>query len=142
MKQGHQRFRILVADIPIGQVTMRRALGDEFEQIGTDSLSEAKLLLNESLASKKDNFNLVVCGMHFDDCKMFDLLQYVIDNERFEGLPFLIIQAKRSRIPFETAGELALMYGALEMLDLQDLSTEDADKRVKSTVDRLFAMQR
>ena len=71
MKQV-SRLKILVADIPEGQSVVGRVLSEKFELIGTESLAEAKLLLQNSLLQKEDNFDLVVCGMHFDDCKMFD----------------------------------------------------------------------
>jgi hypothetical protein len=41
-------------------------------------------------------FDSVICGVHFDDCRIFELLHYIREVDHFEKLPFLVITAQPS----------------------------------------------
>lgn len=60
--------RVLVADVAAGQTTVQNVLGREATIIEANSLEKA-------LAELKEGVSLVICGLHFDESRMFDLLR-------------------------------------------------------------------
>jgi hypothetical protein len=60
--------RILIADLPAGVSALRRILAAHATVLGTSSLDEA-------IAAIGLGVDLIVCGIHFDESRMFDLLR-------------------------------------------------------------------
>lgn len=80
--------RILIADDAAGQKLLTRAL-EGYELFCADTLQQASRLLIE------DGFDLVVCGIHFDDSRMVELCRYL----RKEGkeTPFVVVRVSPSK---------------------------------------------
>jgi hypothetical protein len=73
--------KILVAIRPEDAEVMRRFFGDEFDVINCVTLAEAQTALTADLA-------MIACGVHFDDGRMFDLLQLVKADPQLSAIPF------------------------------------------------------
>ena len=73
--------KVLVAIRPEDADVMRRFFGDEFDVISCMTLAEAQAALTADLA-------LIACGVHFDDGRMFDLLQLVKADPQLSAIPF------------------------------------------------------
>ena len=75
------RYRIVVAIRPEDAGLMREVMGDEFDLVLCTSLQEAQAVLTPEI-------DMIACGVHFDDGRMFDLLKYVKANEALRAIPF------------------------------------------------------
>lgn len=75
------KYKIVVAIRPEDAEVMRRVLGDEFDLILCTSLPEAQAALTPGIA-------MIVCGVHFDDGRMFDLLKYAKSHDALRAIPF------------------------------------------------------
>lgn len=62
------RGRILVADTPAGAKMIQNVLGADFELIHARSIEQA-------LPALRTRLSAIVCGLHFDGSRMFDLLR-------------------------------------------------------------------
>ena len=74
-------YKVLVAIRPDDVEVMRRVLGDEFEVVACVSLAEAQ-------AAVTPHMDMIACGVHFDDGRMFDLLTFVKSDPALSGIPF------------------------------------------------------
>ena len=74
--------RILVADVPRGVETIRTIAGALATVTGAHSLTEA-------LKHLKSGPELVICGVHFDESRMFDLLRIAKVEPTLQAVPFL-----------------------------------------------------
>ena len=75
------RYRIVIAIRPEDAGLMRDVMGDEFDLIMCTSLPEAQAALTPDV-------DMIACGVHFDDGRMFDLLKYVKADEALRAIPF------------------------------------------------------
>jgi hypothetical protein len=76
---------VLVADAPEAVDAFRRALTTPFELVPVENLDAAKAAL---LAAP----SLVVCGCHFDEGHMYDLLRHMKAAPALAGTPFMAIR--------------------------------------------------
>jgi hypothetical protein len=74
-------YRIVVAIRPEDAGLMREVMGDEFDLVMCTSLQEAQ-------AALAPDVDMIACGVHFDDGRMFDLLKYVKADEALCAIPF------------------------------------------------------
>lgn len=74
-------YKVLVAIRPDDAQVMRRVLGDDFEVLACVSLAEAQAALTPTI-------DMIACGVHFDDGRMFDLLKFVKSDTSFAHIPF------------------------------------------------------
>ncbi|WP_194714809.1 hypothetical protein [Noviherbaspirillum soli] len=75
------KYRIVVAIRPEDAGLMREVMGDEFDLVMCTSLQEAQAALTRDV-------DMIACGVHFDDGRMFDLLKYVKAEEALRAIPF------------------------------------------------------
>jgi hypothetical protein len=74
--------RILVADLPEAFGVFRSALAGRYTLVAASTMEQAR----EALADHPD---LVVCGCHFDEARMYDLLRLLKATPGLEHTPFL-----------------------------------------------------
>jgi hypothetical protein len=67
---GGPRGRILVADTATGAKMIQNVFGRDFELVHARSIEQALPVLRHRLAA-------IVCGLHFDGSRMFDLLRAI-----------------------------------------------------------------
>ena len=88
--QAGSRPKLLIAIRPEDVKLGRIILGDEFDPVFCHTYEEACARLDESV-------QLVTCGVHFDNGKVFDLLRFVREDPKLETLPFFILLGAGSR---------------------------------------------
>lgn len=88
--------RILIADTPDGVAAFHRALTASFEVIAVHSLDEAKKGLGEAPS-------VVVCGCHFDEGRMYDLLRYLKATTGLAGVPFMAVRCVEGELALDDA---------------------------------------
>ncbi|HYE39464.1 MAG TPA: hypothetical protein VEB23_06015 [Ramlibacter sp.] len=83
--------RILLADTPEGVEAFREALVTSFAIVPVTTFERARSALDSVPA-------LVVCGCHFDEGRMYDLLRYMKATPALERVPFLAVRAMRGEL--------------------------------------------
>ncbi|HEY8357419.1 MAG TPA: hypothetical protein VIL30_08140 [Ramlibacter sp.] len=77
--------KVLVADDPDAIEALRRALTRPFQLVLVSGVPEARRQLQDRPA-------LVVCGCHFDDGGMYDLLRHMKADPALETIPFMAVR--------------------------------------------------
>jgi CheY-like chemotaxis protein len=77
--------RILVADDPAPFVAFRAALASTFTLVHASTLEKAKDALEPAPT-------LVVCGCHFDEGRMYDLLRCIKAAPDLRNVPFMAVR--------------------------------------------------
>jgi len=77
--------RILVADSPDAYQAFRAALTSSFALVHAASFEEAKQALDPAPT-------LVVCGCHFDEGRMYDLLRHLKATRGLDRIPFMAVR--------------------------------------------------
>lgn len=123
---------ILVASTPDGQYRAQQALGEIYDLRFASTLREAELLLTEGGSAR---FDMIICGIHFDDSQMFELLRFVRSVDHFDSLPFLVIQARHSALNVMTSVKsIADKLGACGFLELHLMTPAKANKALQTAV--------
>jgi hypothetical protein len=82
-----QRGTVLIADMPQAIETFRRALdGDDIVYLIATTFDEGRRLLRPGLA-------IILCGVHFDDDRMFDFLRLAKITPHTANVPFVCVRA-------------------------------------------------
>jgi len=114
------RPKLLIAvrpeDVALGKII----LGNEFNPVFCHSYEEACRGLDDSV-------QMVVCGVHFDNGKVFDLLRFVRETPQFETLPFFILLGAGSRYSHAIVQGIRAAAELLKVTAFTDL-TRFADK--------------
>jgi hypothetical protein len=123
--------RILVADVPAGVRALENVIGTSATVIGTNSLDEAVFLLRKGV-------DLIVCGIHFDESRMFDLLRLAKAGPSIQAIPFLCFRDMDSGLTLPIFESLQIACQALEAVEFVDLfhvksrfGSEEADERFR-----------
>ena len=114
--------RILTAVRPQGGVAVRRALGEYAEVTPVYTYDHAVAALRG-----KSDFDLVLCGVFFDETRAFDLLRFV--RQDFPALPFVACRiGDRDVAPVmaEAMGIAAKSMGATGFIDMPLLHADNA----------------
>lgn len=83
--------RILLADTPEGVEAFRAALATSFDLVAVGTFERAKTALETPPA-------LVVCGCHFDEGRMYDLLRYLKASPGLQRVPFMAVRAMQGEL--------------------------------------------
>jgi CheY-like chemotaxis protein len=78
--------RILIAAATDSAQAASQALKKDFALTFCTSLVDARSVL-------KDGFDLILCGLHFDEGRMFDFLREVKADPQTKSIPFLCIKS-------------------------------------------------
>jgi PleD family two-component response regulator len=78
---------ILIADESQGIPALRLALGDAFDVTVSTSFTDALHQLDIK------RFDAILCGLHFDEGRMFDLLNAAKTRQSTKDIPFVCINA-------------------------------------------------
>src|SRR5215470_4595680 len=87
---------ILVADHAEGFGVFRDALASPRTLVHADTLEDAKAVLAQGPA-------LVVCGCHFDEGHLYDLLRHLKSLPGQENTPFLAVRCQRGELLLDDA---------------------------------------
>ncbi len=135
-----RKKKVLVASTPNGRNIAQRALAGKYDLKFVSTIEEARRVLAGSEVNGEGSlFDLVVCGVHFDDSRMFELLQHIRTVDHYEELPFLVITAQQSVLPIEGAVKKgAELLGAYGFLNLYGLPEQEADRQLRHAVEQGF----
>jgi CheY-like chemotaxis protein len=78
--------RVLIAAAPHSLAFIARPLEKDFELVFAATLSEARSIVGPKI-------DLIVCGLYFDESRMFDLLRYVKADPDTRSIPFVSVKA-------------------------------------------------
>lgn len=128
--------RILVASTPDGRHRAQQALSKKYDLQFVSTVREAESLLSEHGHSA---FDLIICGIHFDDSRIFELLEFVRHTDHFDNLPFLVFQAQHGDMSvMASVKRTAQTLGACGFIELQNLPPAQANKRLQDAVKEAF----
>jgi hypothetical protein len=92
--------------------------------------------------ARNSDLSVVICGVHFDESRMFDLLRCV--RSRFPKLPFVcvrILNAELPRISRDAIELAARTLGATAFIDFPDLVAQRGEKEAEQDLRRVVLMQ-
>jgi CheY-like chemotaxis protein len=125
------RPKILAALRPQGVVAVQRAVSQYLEPLAARSYEHAVSLLRS-----RDDIDLVVCGVFFDETRMFDLLRTV--RQQFPDIPFVccrIGERELAPVTLEAIGIAAQSMGAAGLINLSLIQANDtSDQEFRSFV--------
>lgn len=95
--------QVLVADDREGIEALRRALTTPFHLVGATHFAQAR-------AALEDLPDLVVCGCHFDEGRMYDLLRHMKATRDLARIPFLAVRVVEGELddPFYESVKIAV----------------------------------
>ena len=132
------RQQLLLAVTPMGFAHARRALHHRFDLISAFSIEQARMAL------KSDGLDAIVCSIHFDDSRMFDLLREA--HAVAPDTPFIccrILHSPLSRQAIDGLMTSARLLGCRGFVDFNELhrshALDEADRRFCDAVVQLIA---
>ena len=124
------RRKILAAMRPEGTVAVERALGRYVEVVSAYTLEDAVRRLQSG------DINMILCGMYFEETRMFDLVR--LAKEKFPGTPIVCCRIGQSEVPQVTLEAVAIAaksMGAEDFVDMPLLRPDPAaDQEFRSLV--------
>jgi len=108
--------RLLAAVTDLGYVHVRRALGDHFKRVPAFSMLQART------AIKSGDIDVILCSLHFDESRMFDLLHFA--RHVAPGVPFICCRVLHSPLNdavVEGVSHSAESQGALGFIDYHEM---------------------
>jgi len=101
-----QRAKILLAVSALESERLKRSLGEKHQIAQVDTIEKA------ISAVRNQTFDLVICGVHFDESRMFELLRIFKENQSQRPKPFICFQY--GSLPFgEGAGKAVIQAAEL-----------------------------
>lgn len=133
MYESANKRRILVADTDEGMITIRNVFSSDATLMHVTTIPQA-------LAAMTTNINMVLCGIHFDECRMFDLLRFVKADVRHRSIPFLCyrdLDSALSRTILEGLEIACKALGASSFIDVYELKRTNGLARADDAFRRL-----
>lgn len=129
--------KILVAATPEGQQQASNALSELYQLVFAKTVTQAVNLLT---ATADSDFKAIIADVHLDESRMFDLLQFVRSSNRFDNVPFIIIQANASVLDIlHNLDGVSQTLGAVGLLDLSSHPETRASSLLKAAVENALA---
>lgn len=125
-----EQKRILVAVRPEDDVLVSVILDGHFDFKVCHSLKDAVASLDES-------FGLIVCGVHFDQGAMFDLLAATITHPTACSVPFFLVLREESRYSASVINGIrsaAEVHGVDKFIDLRELRAQMSEQQMLETL--------
>lgn len=133
---------ILVAVRPIANTILTHALASDFALTFCASLAEAQGQLAQT------PFDLILCGVNFDESRMFDLLHHAKSDPGTKAIPFVCIKVFEGVLhtgSYESVKQAGMVKGVVAFIDLaaweQEGGREQADARLRTTLHQLMSGQ-
>jgi hypothetical protein len=115
-ERSGRKPRILVADLPEGQATIENIVGRNAILIPVGTLGAA-------LQEAEGSVDMILCGIHFDESRMFDLLRFCEAQDQFRSRPFLCYRDLESELESTLLESLDISCRALGATGFIDLYT-------------------
>jgi DNA-binding NtrC family response regulator len=91
MKRAGESVKVLVAEGPGMSTEIRDSLS-RYEVTSVRTFDEARSAL------EKDHFRLVLIDLQFEECRMFELLEYLQSLDGYRGVPVVCVQGTDRRV--------------------------------------------
>ena len=121
------RNRILVAVAEDSTEKIVELLGDGFQ------LQLAKTVQHAHTLLKQSQFDLIVCGVRFDDSRLLDLLQQCKSDPQLASIPFLCMRVLRGKLSLDCLRDIVLASSALGAAGFFDVEQCDRDVGPEAT---------
>lgn len=111
------RYRMLAAGSSLSCATLQKVFSGTFELVYALSMHEAEQHLTGSI-------DIIVCGIHFDESRMFDLLRWAKSNPKTKEIPFVCFRYLDSDLGKTVLEGLRIatsLLGAAAFIDVYDL---------------------
>lgn len=121
MADSAQRSLILIADIPEGAEVLKQWLSPYHDLVLVHSLTSATRLISNV------DFDAIVCGAHFDDSRMIDLLRAVRAEGRYSDKPYVVVRAYPTNLSPDMEGkakQMASVLGATAYITVDEFGSE------------------
>jgi hypothetical protein len=135
------RLNVLVAEVPGVIPLVQEAWHDHFILTFCTSIVEAESLLERS-------FDVIVCGTHFAESKMFDLLRLAKAKSAAQNVPFLcvrVLDGELDSTAFQGISIAACALGAAGFVDLnrwrREYGIDHAREKLRNLVSSVAAGQ-
>jgi hypothetical protein len=115
-----RRKTVLVADVPEGVHTIATVLGNKAKIVPCGELEDA-------VAQMQGGIDLVVCGVHFAESRMYDLLRIAKADAATREIPFVCFRDIDSALPLSLLEGLEIAcsaLGAVRFVDLHQLKAQ------------------
>lgn len=133
---------ILVAVRPRASVMLANALACDFALTICQSLSEAQSQLARS------HFDLILCGVNFDESRMFDLLHHAKSDPGTKTIPFVCIKVFEGILhtgSYDSVKQAGTLMGGTAFIDLaqweKELGKEQAEALLRNTLHQLMPVK-
>jgi CheY-like chemotaxis protein len=106
------------------------------------------LTLNDACAQLDAKPDAILCNIHFDDGRLFEFVSYVRSRPDGRTVPFVISQSRETLTPSMIKGvkEASRALGIEAFVEIfrwrEQYGIEEADNRVRATVDAVIAKRR
>ena len=110
------RAKVLVADVPEADAKIRECLPDH-------DLHFVRTLGQATRELRRDGYQMIVIGMHFDDSRMFELLRYARSLASHKDVPVICVQCQEimlSEAVLKNMEDAVKALGGNAFVDLRD----------------------
>ena len=128
---------VLVADAPDSVAAFRRALTAPLDVLSASTLDEAKAALAE-------HPDVVICGCHFDEGRMYDLLRHIKAQPALARVPFVAVRCLEGELDdalYESVKIAVRALGGNAFVDLprwqRKYGESDAGHRLTALIESL-----
>jgi CheY-like chemotaxis protein len=129
--------KVLVATTPAGSPLVEGLLAPHAELVCVNTLADALAALRSHA-----DIAMVVCGVHFDESRMYDLLEFA--RRRLPEVPFVCVRARQteiSRISRQSIAIATKALGAVEYMDFAAAVAEIGRKAAEQRLTEVFLRQ-
>ncbi len=112
-----EKPNVLAACPPFALPPLEKALGADAQLVPVNRLDVAEAVLKSNVALR-----MIVCGVHFDESRMYELLE--LARRDYPGVPFVcarILDAEIPKVSREALRIAAETMGAEAFIDLPEL---------------------
>lgn len=96
MTGQNNRKKLVIAIRKVDVAVTKAILGDEFEVVFCHTMEDAQAAIDEQVG-------IVVCGVHFAQGAVFELLQFVRSNPASKQVPFFVMLDTAGRYNYSPA---------------------------------------
>lgn len=117
MTDSAARKLILIADTAEGAEAVKKYLSRHHDLVLVHGLAAATRLIANV------DFDAIICGTHFDDSRMVELLREVRRESRYSGKPFIVVRMLPTNLSADierNTKQMAMVLGATAYLPVDE----------------------